>query len=443
MIPPELLGALMLALMLAVIFIGFPISFTLLLLALVFGWIGLGNRVFDLAFFQTIGMMKEEVLAAVPLFIFMGFLMEQGGLMDRLFKGFQLLMGPVPGSLYVGVLVTATIFGIAAGTVGATVVLMGIMAVPVMTKAGYDIRMSAGAITAGGTLGVLVPPSVMLVVMAPVMGISVADLYLACFGPGFLLAGIFIVYCLIRSVLDPRLGPPLPPEERTGSLREIAIELTMGMLPHIVLIVATLGTIVAGWATATEAAAMGVLGAGFLAVVYRQFTWERLKYAVYNTMVQSSIVLVLAVAGNVFGAVFSRLGTAKVATDALLALELPAVAMLSLIMVVIFLLGWPFEWPAIVLVFVPLLQPVIQVMKIDMVWFATLIAINLQTAFLSPPVAMSAYYLKGVAPTWQLADIYRGMAQFVVLQLVGLALCIAFPEIALWLPRVVFGTDVR
>ena len=439
MISPELLGALMLGLMLVVIFIGFPISFTLLLLALVFGWFGLGNRVFDLAFFQTIGMMKEEVLAAVPLFIFMGFLMEQGGLMERLFKGFQLLMGPVPGSLYVGVLVTATIFGIAAGTVGATVVLMGIMAVPMMTKAGYDIRMSAGAITAGGTLGVLVPPSVMLVVMAPVMGISVATLYLACFGPGFLLAGIFIAYCLVRSAIDPRLGPPLPPEERTGSMKQIAIELTMGMLPHVVLILATLGTIVLGWATATEAAAMGVIGAAFLAIVYREFTWARLKSAVYNTMVQSSIVLLLAVAGNVFGAVFSRLGTAKVATDAMLALEVPPILMLSLVMVVIFLLGWPFEWPAIVLVFVPLLQPVIEAMKVDMVFFATLIAINLQTAYLSPPVAMSAYYLKGVAPSWQLGDIYRGMAQFMVLQLIGLAICIAFPDIAMWLPAVVFG----
>ena len=225
---PELLGGIMLALMLVVIFIGFPISFTLLLLALIFGWLGLGDRAFYIMVFQTIGLMKEEVLAAVPLFIFMGYLMEQGGLMERLFRGFQLMMGPMPGSLYVGVLITATIFGIAAGTVGATVVLMGIMAVPIMTKAGYDIRMSAGAITAGGTLGILVPPSVMLVVMGPVMGVSVADLYMSCFGPGFLLAGIFILYCVVRSLINPRLGPPLPPEERTRQHRQIAMELTHG-----------------------------------------------------------------------------------------------------------------------------------------------------------------------------------------------------------------------
>jgi tripartite ATP-independent transporter DctM subunit len=436
---PELLGGIMLALMLLVIFIGFPISFTLLLLALIFGWLGLGDRAFYIMVFQTIGLMKEEVLAAVPLFIFMGYLMEQGGLMERLFKGFQLMMGPVPGSLYVGVLITATIFGIAAGTVGATVVLMGIMAVPLMTKAGYDIPMSAGAITAGGTLGILVPPSVMLVVMGPVMSVSVAELYASCFGPGFLLAGIFISYTLIRSIINPKLGPPLPREERTGSLTQIAIELTLGMVPHAILILATLGTIIWGWATPTEAAAMGVVGAAFLAIVYRQFTWQRLKDAVYNTLLQSATVLFLAVAGNVFGAVFSRLGTATMATNALLAWQIPPVAMLTVIMIVIFLLGWPFEWPAVVLVFVPLMQPIIASMKIDMLWFATLVAVNLQTAFLSPPVAMSAYYLKGVAPSWSLGDIYRGMGQFMVLQLIGLALCIMFPEISLWLPRWLFG----
>jgi tripartite ATP-independent transporter DctM subunit len=436
---PEWLGAIMLVAMLGAIFIGFPISFTLLLLGLIFGWIGLGDRAFYIMVFQTIGLMKEEVLAAVPLFIFMGYLMEQGGLMERLFRGFQLLMGPVPGSLYVGVLITATIFGIAAGTVGATVVLMGVMAAPIMTKAGYDIKMSAGAITAGGTLGVLVPPSVMLVVMGPVMGVSVAKLYASCFGPGFLLAGIFIVYCLARSIINPRLGPPLPAAERQGSFKEIAVELTLGMVPHAILILATLGTIIWGWATPTEAAALGVVGAAFLAVVYRQFTWPRFKEAVYNTLLQSSTVIFLAVAGNVFGAVFSRLGTATVATNALLSWQISPLAMLVLVMAIIFLLGWPFEWPAIVLVFVPLMQPLIAAMKVDILWFATLIAVNLQTAYLSPPVAMSAYYLKGVVPQWSLGDIYRGMGQFMVLQLVGLALCIIFPDIALWLPRWLFG----
>ena len=436
---PELLGAIMLVVMLGAIFMGFPIAFTLILLAFIFGWIGLGDKAFYIMVFQTIGLMKEEVLAAVPLFIFMGYLMEQGGLMDRLFRGFQLMMGPVPGSLYVGVLITATIFGIAAGTVGATVVLMGIMAVPIMTKAGYDIRMSAGAITAGGTLGILVPPSVMLVVMGPVMGVSVAELYASCFGPGFLLAGIFIAYTLIRSLINPRLGPPLPPEERMGSLKEIVIELTLGMLPHAVLIIATLGTIIWGWATPTEAAAMGVVGAAFLAVVYREFTWQRLKDAVYNTLLQSSTVLFLAVASNVFGAVFSRLGTATVATNALLSLadstggdagrrdgrHLPARMALRVAG------GRP-----------RLRAAAAADHRVDEDRHAMVRHAHRREPPDGLPVAAGGdvgILPQGGGAELELGDIYRGMGQFMVLQLIGLALCIIFPDIALWFPRWLFG----
>jgi tripartite ATP-independent transporter DctM subunit len=439
MSPNEILGMVMLFLMVVVIFIGFPISFTLLFLALIFGYIGLGPMVFDLMFFQTIGMMKEETLAAVPLFIFMGYILEEGGLIERLFRAFRLLLAPVRGSLYLGVLVIATIFGIAAGTVGPTVALMGIMAAPIMTKAGYDVRLSAGTITAGGTLGILIPPSVMLVVMGPVMGISVAKLYASSFGPGFLLSGIFIAYTLVRSYLQPHVGPALPKEERATSYGFLIKELLVGMVPHAILIGATLGTILVGLATPTEAAATGALGAFLLAIVYRVFTWQRLREACYQTLQQSSMILLLVVTSNVFGAVFARLGSANVVTKALLSLGLPPMAMLFVVMALIFLLGWPFEWPAIILVFVPLLQPVIDAMKLDMLWFSTLIAVNLQTAYLSPPVAMAAYYLKAVAPEWKLSDIYWGMGQFMVLQVIGLILCIMFPEIILWFPRWVFG----
>jgi tripartite ATP-independent transporter DctM subunit len=434
----ESLGLVMLFLMVPAIFIGFPISFTLLFLALVFGYIGMGPTVFDLMFFQTIGMMKEETLAAVPLFIFMGYILEEGGLMERLFRAFQLLLAPVRGSLYIGVLTIATIFGIAAGTVGPTVALMGIMAAPTMTRAGYDVRMSAGTITAGGTLGILIPPSVMLVVMGPVMGVSVAKLYASSFGPGFMLSGIFIAYALIRSYLQPHIGPALPKEQRATSYGFLLKELMIGMLPHGFLILATLGTILAGLATPTEAAAMGALGAFVLSIIYRVLTWKRLRDACSLTLQQSSMILFLVVASNVFGAVFARLGSANVVTKALLSIPIPPMGMLFVVMALIFLLGWPFEWPAIILVFVPLLQPVIDALKLDMLWFATLIAVNLQTAYLSPPVAMAAYYLKGVAPDWKLSDIYWGMAQFMVLQVIGLILCIVFPEIILWFPRWLF-----
>jgi len=435
----EILGFILLAVFLFAIFIGFPVSFTLIFLSLTFGYFALGDMVFYLTVLQTIGLMKEEVLAAVPLFIFMGYLLEEGGLMERLFHAFRMLMGGIPGSLYVAVLLTATIFGIASGTVGATVAVVGIMSVPTMIRAGYDPRLSAGAITAGGSLGILIPPSVMLVVMGPVMGVSVADLYAASFGPGFLLAGLFMGWTMIRCLINPRLGPPLPLEERSGSLRKLAVELTLGLAPHVFLTVITLGPILAGMATPTEAAAVGVVGTAVMAAAYGKLRWATVKEATIQTAQQTSMVLFLAVASNIFGAVFTRLGSATLMTDTLVGLPLPPLGILLIVMLLIFLMGWPFEWPAIVLVFVPLMQPAIIALKFDQLWFATLIAVNLQTAFLSPPVAMAAYYLKGVAPDWKLTDIYWGMAEFMVLQVIGLMVVLFYPPIALWFPHWLYG----
>jgi tripartite ATP-independent transporter DctM subunit len=435
---PETIGVLMLATLIVTIFIGFPISFTLLVLAVAFGYLGMGSIVFDLMVFQTIGLMKEETLAAVPLFIFMGYIVEQSGLMERLFRAFQYLLAPVRGSLYVGVILTATIFAMATGIVGAAVTVLGIMAGPIMMKAKYDVRLSAGAIAAGGTLGILVPPSVMLVVMGPVIGVSVVQLYAAAFGPGFLLASLYIAYTLIRSYLNPALGPALPMEERAPSVGYMAREFLLGMVPLGSLIFATLGTILGGLATPTEAAAMGSTGGILLTACYRKLTWGRFRDAVFKTLLTSSMVLFLAVTSNVFGAVFSRLGTATLMTNTLLALPFPPLVMMIILMALIFLLGWPFEWPAIVLVFVPIFLPLVQALKFDLILFGILVAVNLQTAFLSPPVAMSAYYLKSVAPAWDLRTIYGGMMQFMVLQVIGLLLIIIFPQIALWLPTVLF-----
>jgi tripartite ATP-independent transporter DctM subunit len=436
---PELVGFVLLGVFLFAIFIGFPVAFTLIFLSLTFGYLALGDLVFYLTVLQTIGLMKEEVLAAVPLFIFMGYLLEEGGLMERLFRAFRLLLGPVPGSLYVAVLLTATVFGIASGTVGATVAVIGIMAVPTMVRAGYDPRLSAGSITAGGTLGILIPPSVMLVVMGPVMGVSVPELYAAAFGPGFLLAGIFIVWTLGRCLINPRLGPALRHDERVSSVRTLALELSLGMLPHVVLAAVTLGPILTGLATPTEAAGVGVVGTIVMTAAYRTLSWARLKSAMIQTAMQSSMVFFLAVASNIFGAIFTRLGSATLMTETLVGLPLPPMGTLLVVMGLIFLLGWPFEWPAIVFVFVPLVQPTIMALHFDPLWFAALIAVNLQTAFLSPPVAMAAYYLKAVAPDWKLTDIYWGMAEFMLLQMIGLMIVLFYPPIALWFPHWLYG----
>ena len=441
-----LLGLVMLLVMIGAIFIGFPISFTLLFLALTFGYFGLGKVVFDLAYFQTIGMMKEELLAAVPLFIFMGFITEQAGLMERLFRAFRDLLAPIRGSLFAVVILTAAVFAMATGIVGAAVTVLGIMASPIMVKTGYDGRLAAGAITAGGTLGILIPPSVMLIVMGPVLGVSVAELYASAFGPGFLLASLYLAYLLGRAFINPKLGPPVPKEERVHGIVTIVKEVVFGVVPLLALIAATLGSILGGLATPTEASAIGALGALILAASYRKLTYAGLKQAVLSTTATSSMVLLLAVTSNIFGAVFARLGTANWITETMLALPLPPVAMLVVVLVLIFLLGWPFEWPAIILVFLPIFYPVMDALKpalgaslgiptdLVMVWFGATVAVTLQTAFLSPPVAMSAYYLRQVVKEWSLATIYKGMFEFMILQVIAIALIVTFPQIATLFP---------
>jgi tripartite ATP-independent transporter DctM subunit len=429
------IGLVMLLVLLGAIFIGVPISFTLLFLAFTFGYMGMGATVFDLAYFQTIGMMKEELLAAVPLFIFMGFITEQAGLMERLFIAFRMILAPIRGALYLVVILTATVFAMATGIVGAAVTVLGIMASPIMVKSGYDPKLSAGTITAGGTLGILIPPSVMLIVMGPVLGVSVADLYAAAFGPGLLLAAIYVTYLMARSLFNPKLGPPVPKEERVHSFGMMAREVVIGVLPLVGLIAATLGSILAGLATPTEASGIGCVGALLLAIGYRKLTLGGLQRALTSTMATSSMVLLLAVTSNIFGAVFARLGTANWITSTLLSFQLPPMLMLVLVLVLVFLLGWPFEWPAIILVFLPIFYPVVAALKIDMVWFGALVAVTLQTAFLSPPVAMSAYYLKQVVKDWSLATIYRGMFQFMVLQVICIGALIYFPQISLWFPQ--------
>jgi tripartite ATP-independent transporter DctM subunit len=371
----------------------------------------------------------------VPLFIFMGFITEQAGLMERLFTAFRLLLAPIRGSLYLVVILTSAVFAMATGIVGAAVTVLGIMAAPIMVRTGYDGKLSAGTITAGGTLGILIPPSVMLVVMGPVLGVSVADLYAAAFGPGFLLATMYIIYLMGRSFLNPKLGPPVPREERVHSLPAMLVEVMIGTVPLLGLITATLGSILAGLATPTEAAGVGATGALVLMICYRKFTWAGFQRALHATMATSSMVLLLAVTSNIFGAVFARLGTANWITESLLSLSLPPTLMLVTILALIFLLGWPFEWPAIVLVFLPIFYPVVAAMKIDLIWFGALVAVVLQTAFLSPPVAMSAYYLKQVVKDWSLLTIYAGMFQFMIIQVICITLLVMFPPIATWFPH--------
>lgn len=436
---PEILGLVLIGCMLFAIFIGFPISFTLIFLGFVFGYLGFGQVVFYLMTFQFSSVMLEQTLAAVPLFIFMGILMEQAGLMERLFDSVQLMLSRVRGALYLAVLFVSTIFAAATGIVGASVTILGIMAAKTMNRSNYDVRLASGTITAGGTLGILIPPSIMLVVMGPVLEVPVTDLFAAAIIPGIMLAVMYATYALVRCWINPELGPALPVEDRAESMREIWIEFLKGLVPPSLLVFSALGSILFGLATPTEGAGCGAAGAMLLSLAYRKLTMKRLKEALIKTLEITALIMILVAASNFFGAVFSRLGTPTMLTELLLGLELNRYVVLFMIMGLIFLLGWPLEWVPIVLIIVPIVLPLIDQLGFNLTWFGILVAVNLQTAWLSPPVALSAYFLKGVVPEWDLKDIYFGMMQFMVLQVIGLLLIIIFPAIALWLPTVMYG----
>jgi len=438
-INPATLGFILIAVMLFAIFIGFPISFTLIFLGFVFGYLGFGKLVFYLMTLQFSMVMTEQTLAAVPLFVFMGIMMENAGLMERLFSAVQLMLSRVRGALFYAVLFVSVIFAAATGIVGASVTILGIMAAKSMNKSGYDVRLAAGTITAGGTLGILIPPSIMLVVMGPIMEIPVTDLFAAAIIPGIMLALLYAAYVTIRCAMNPNLGPTLAPEDRADNMLDVLKEFVIGLVPPALLVFAALGSILFGYATPTEAAGCGAVGSLLLALAYKKLTLPKLQEALVKTLEISALIMVLVAASNFFGSVFARLGTPMVLTDFLLGLEMNRYIILAIVLGLIFLLGWPLEWVPIVLIIIPIILPLIEGLGFNLTWFAILVAVNLQTAWLSPPVALSAYFLKGVVPEWDLKDIYVGMMQFMVLQVIGLILIVIFPQIALWLPTYLYG----
>jgi tripartite ATP-independent transporter DctM subunit len=438
-INPATLGFILIAVMLFAIFIGFPISFTLIFLGFVFGYLGFGKLVFYLMTLQFSMVMTEQTLAAVPLFVFMGIMMENAGLMERLFSAVQLMLSRVRGALFYAVLFVSVIFAAATGIVGASVTILGIMAAKSMNKSGYDVRLAAGTITAGGTLGILIPPSIMLVVMGPIMEIPVTDLFAAAIIPGIMLALLYAAYVTIRCAMNPNLGPTLALEDRADNMLDVFKEFVIGLVPPALLVFAALGSILFGYATPTEAAGCGAVGSLLLALAYKKLTLPKLQEALVKTLEISALIMVLVAASNFFGSVFARLGTPMVLTDFLLGLEMNRYIILAIVLGLIFLLGWPLEWVPIVLIIIPIILPLIEGLGFNLTWFAILVAVNLQTAWLSPPVALSAYFLKGVVPEWDLKDIYVGMMQFMVLQVIGLILIVIFPQIALWLPTYLYG----
>lgn len=441
----------MLGIFVLVILLGFPIAFTLLAMGFGFGYYAyarpdqlehiFNNRIFDLMVNQTYSVMINDVLVAVPLFLFMGYVVERANIVDRLFYSINIAARKVPASMAVAALLTCAIFATASGIIGAVVTLMGLLAFPALLKAGYDEKFSAGVICAGGTLGILIPPSIMLIVYAATAAVSVVQLYAGAMLPGAMLAGLYILYVMGRAIINPSLAPKPPKEETEMPLSQLLWMLTTSFVPLAILIMAVLGAILFGLATPTEAAAMGASGSMVLAIVYRAFHWKMLKEAVYLTMRTSAMVCWLFVGSWTFSSVFSYLGGHDIIQEFVLGLNLSPVLFLILAQAIIFLLGWPLEWSEIIIIFVPIFLPMLPHFGIDPLFFGILVALNLQTSFLTPPMAMAAYYLKGVAPPHvQLISIFRGCMPFLTMVFIAMILLYNFPDIALGIPRYLYGS---
>jgi tripartite ATP-independent transporter DctM subunit len=397
------------------------------------------NRIFYLFVQNTFSVMNNDVLISIPLFLFMGYIIERANILDRLFLSLQVGLRFLPGSMAVAALITCALFATATGIVGAVVTLMGLIALPAMLKAGYDQKLSSGVITAGGTLGILIPPSILLIVYAATASVSVVKLYAAALIPGFLLAGLYVVYVISRAVINPSLCPK-PKDVATYTVLESALMVLKAFVPLFALIMAVLGSILFGLATPSEAAAMGALGGIVLAIVYRAFSWTRLRESVYLTARTTAMVCFLFVGAATFSSVFSYLGGEHIVKEAIMALDLTPVQFLILAQLIIFILGWPLEWSEIIIIFVPIFLPLLPLFDVDPILFGILIAINLQTSFLTPPMAMSAYYLKGVAPRdLQLWTIFKGCFPFVGMVLLTLALTYVYPSLVTYLPDQFFG----
>jgi tripartite ATP-independent transporter DctM subunit len=437
------LGVFMLILFIGLIMLGFPIAFTLIAMGVGFAWLAFDGNwepVMSLLVQRTWSVMTNDILISVPLFVFMGYIVERANILDRLFRSIQLAAGALPGSLAIATLATCALFATATGIVGAVVTLMGLLAFPAMLKQGYDVRLSAGVVCAGGCLGILIPPSIMLILYGATAGVSPVQLYAGALFPGLMLAGMYMVYVVIRVMINPALAPPLPETERNVPFVTIIRELLTSFVPLSLLIFSVLGAIMFGLATPSEAAAIGALGALILAAAYRSLTFEKLKESVYLTARTSAMVCWLFVGSFTFSAVFAILGGDAVIKDFVVGLDLTPLMFLLVTQIIIFILGWPLEWTEIIVIFVPIFLPLLDHFGIDPLFFGILIALNIQTSFLSPPVAMAPFYLKGVAPKHvSINDIFAGVMPFIVIVLIAMVLLYVFPAIGMWLPSYLYG----
>ena len=451
---PEV-AILMLTMFIVLVLLGFPIAFTLIAMGVGFGYYAyyqagsietiadaFNNQIFCLLNQNTYSVMENDTLVAVPLFLFMGYVVERANIVNRLFYSLQLAARNLPGSMAVAALITCAVFSTASGIVGAVVTLMGLLAFPAMAAANYRKDFASGVICAGGTLGILIPPSIMLIVYAAIAELSPLRLYAAAVFPGLMLAGFYIVYVVLRAMVNPSIAPK-PNMDDAPSRGQIYLQLLTSFVPLTVLIMLVLGSILGGLATPAEAAAMGALGGLVLAFLYRSLTWRKIKESVYLTAKATAMVCWLFVGSWTFASVFSYLGGHDVIEHWVLSMDLAPWQFLIMVQLIIFVLGWPLEWSEILIIFVPIFLPMLDTFEVNPYFFAMLIALNLQTSFLTPPMAMSAYYLKGVLRSQiELIQIFKGIMPYLAIVIFCMFLMYMYPSIALWLPDALFGPYV-
>ena len=437
---------LMLSLFIFLVLLGFPIAFTLIAMGVGFGYYAyfqadnlFNNQIFYLLNQNTYSVMENDVLVAIPLFLFMGYVVERANIVNRLFFSLQLATRHLPGSMAVAALATCAIFATASGIIGAVVTLMGLLAFPAMVKAGYHRGFASGVICTGGTLGILIPPSIMLIVYAAIAELSPLRLYAAAIFPGFLLAGFYMIYVVTRAYFNPSLAPK-PIEEEVPPSRVILLQLLTSFVPLALLILTVLGSILLGLATPAEAAAIGAFGGLFLAFCYRALNWKTLKQSIFLTAKTTAMVCWLFVGSWTFASVFSYLGGRAISKHTIIAMNLEPWQFLVLVQLIIFLLGWPLEWTEILIIFVPIFLPMLDAFGVNPYFFAMLVALNLQTSFLTPPMAMAAYYLKGVVgDEIELIEIFKSIMPYLAIVIFTMVLMYNFPGIALYLPDYFFG----
>jgi len=422
---------------LVLILLGFPVGYVLGGVAVVTGLIFWGSPVFPMLAHRIFALQWDFILIAVPLFVLMGCILERSGAADRLYEAFHVWMGPLRGGLALATVIVCTIMAAATGVVAASVTTMGLLALPQMTKRGYNIELASGTVMSAGTLGILIPPSIMLVVYGSWAEIPVGHLFMAAIIPGLILSALYMAYIVVRTALQPELGPPLPEEERGTPLGRKVSLLCTSIIPPAILILAVLGSIFFGLATPTEAASMGVLGSLIVASINRQLTWTVVRDAVYRTAKICGMICVIAAGSTSFIGIFMALGGGLVIGDMMLGLGLCRWGMLVVMMLVIFILGMFIDWIGIVMLTVPIFSPLLGPLGFDPLWFGILVCVNLQMAFLTPPFGISIFYIMGLnLPGVTMAYLIRAIVPFVLLIWVGLGLVAAFPQLALWLPGV-------